>query len=55
MKKFKTKIDCCGYGKGTIVTFDEVKNERGKTDKMLCSVPNGGALFFNETDLEEVE
>jgi len=57
MRKFITLVEHLGVPKGTKVLFEETKREdnTGKTGKILCTVPLGGALFYREEDLEETK
>ena len=55
MKKFKTKIEKFGVPVGSPVLYDPDKDNKGKTGKLLCTVPIGGALFYTEDELEPNE
>jgi len=57
MKTYKTEIDTPWFPAGTPVTFDEKKADQntGKTGKLLCTMPGGGALFFSPEELEEAD
>jgi len=54
-KKYRTKIDLLHFPAGTQVTCNDEKDVIGKTGKLLCDVPTGGALFYSEDELEKVE
>ncbi len=57
MRTFITKVGLLGVPKGSKVIYDdgEGKDSAGKTDKLLCTVPTGGSLFFAEDELEEFD
>lgn len=48
MKKYITKVECCGFPVGTSVAFNDAKAEdnTGVTGKLLCTVPNGGGTVL---------
>ena len=54
VKTFRTKVDKLTFPKGTRVTRDETKDTVGKTEKLLCSIAGGVALFFSEDELEKI-
>ena len=54
MIEFKTKVKKLDVLAGTKVQYDETRDNIGKTGKLLCTVPNGGSLFYDETELDKV-
>ena len=52
--RFKTLVDKLSIAKGTQVTYDNSKDNIGKTGQLLCSVGNG-SLFYKEDELEEIK
>jgi len=56
MKDYRTTIEKLGVPKGTKVSHDESRDNIGVSGKLLCTVPNGGSLFYDEAnELEEVK
>lgn len=53
MKNYITLVGKLNVPAGSKVQYDETRDNVGKTGQLLCTVPNGGSLFYTEDELKE--
>lgn len=53
MKNYITLVGKLNVSAGSKVYHDETKDNVGVTGQLLCTVPNGGSLFYDENELKD--